>query len=371
MERMNALIVGGGIVGLAIGRALSGCMDGVAVVEKEFKFGQHTSSRNSEVIHSGIYYPPGSLKARLCTRGNTLLYDFLQHHQIPHRRCGKIVVAVTPDETPRLVQLKENGQRNQVRGLRLHTAKDISKMAPLVRCDRGLFVPSAGILDTHRLMQVLEILIEKQGGMIAYHTEVTGIERTPRGYRVTFSDTEKIETRMLINSAGLFSDRVARMGGLDTDKLGLRLYWGKGEYYKTPRIRNANHLIYPLPPPSSRSLGIHLTCNLAGETRFGPNLFYTRTLDYSFDESYREEFHEAINRYIEVSREELAPDETGIRPKLQGPRDPFRDFYIQEETPNGLPGLVNLIGIESPGITAALAIAEMVKQLLKNSQAGN
>lgn len=365
MGKLKVLIIGAGVVGLAIAQKLSQTTSDLVLVEKEGKFGQHTSSRNSEIIHSGIYYPQNSLKATLCIKGNQMLYDFLKKYKINYQECGKIVAAVNSDEMNALLKLKKNGEKNQVRGLSILSEDECKKLEPQIIAQQGLWVPSTGILDTHQFLKTLEILTEQNRGIIVYNTKVTDIKKSPTGYQVFFDNQESIETEIIINSGGLFADKIAQMVGINIQKYKLKLYWAKGEYYKTTKIKDINHLIFPLPDPAGKFLGIHLTYNLAGEIRFGPNIFYTSTLDYSFDESYKGEFIRAIKRYLDITPLNLSPDETGIRPKLQGPNDSVRDFYIEEESKKGYSKFINLIGIESPGITASLAIADYVGDLIK------
>ena len=364
MERVKTLVIGAGAVGLAIGCHLSKNDPDLVIVDKETGFGKHTSSRNSEVIHNGHYYPPGSLKARLCVRGNRLLYDYLDIHAIAHAKTGKIIVAMDESELELLDTYLKTGQENGCQGMTLLSRVEVLTLEPGVKCVGGLYVPATGIFNTHGFMSSLESLAEHQGAITVYGMEVLAIRREDGQFIVEFANGEAFQCQQLINSGGLWADQLARMAGLDVDKMGLNLHWCKGEYYKTNRLGGIRHLIYPVADPKGVFLGIHLTLNLNGEIRFGPNAYYRESLDYRFDEGFLDEFHRAVSRYLEVNVDDLMPDDTGIRPKLQGPGDGFRDFYIQEESRNGLPGLINLIGIESPGLTASLAIAEYVAHLM-------
>jgi L-2-hydroxyglutarate oxidase LhgO len=364
MEEVNLIVIGAGAIGLSIAYQLSGRFPELLVIEKEETFGRHTSSRNSEVIHSGIYYPNRSLKAELSVRGNHLLYSFLSTHKINHRKCGKIIVAVNKSEENALLKLKQNGERNQVSGMKILSSQQCKELEPQIKAVSGLYVHSTGILDSHQFMQSLERLIERRGSIIAYKLEVSKINYTDKGFDLYFTNGEHIRTRILINCAGIYADKVAQMAGINLFKNKLKLHLGKGQYYKSTRIKNIRHLIYPLPDPTGHFLGIHLTINLADEIRFGPNLFYTDNLDYHFDNSFKDEFQQAIQRYLPIDPRYLNPDDVGIRPKLQGPDDPVRDFYIREESNRGLPNFINLIGMESPGLTASLAIAEYVDRLI-------
>ena len=367
MEKIKTLIIGAGAVGLAIGYELSKTEPDLVIVEKETSFGKHTSSRNSEIIHAGHYYEPGSLKAGLCVTGNSLLYRYLKDNEIPYQHTGKIIVATKSEEEADLQKYYHIGAVNGCPAFTFLTAEEVSDLEPAVKCISGLYVPSTGIFDTHRYMKSLEHKIEAQDSYVVYGSEVVDITKTGGFYRVEFTNGETFECDTVINSAGLWADQIAELAGLDTAKLGLRLHLCKGEYYKTTKLSGIKHLIYPVADPQGIFLGIHLTINLNGEVRFGPNAFYIDDLDYKFNEEYCNHFYTSVNRYIDIKEEDLVPDDTGIRPKLQGPKDGFRDFYIREESDKGLPGFVNLIGIESPGLTASLAIADYVKKLLNKA----
>lgn len=365
MEYIDTVVIGAGAIGLAIAYELSKTNPDLVVVEKETSFGKHTSSRNSEVIHTGHYYETGSLKAKLCVEGNALLYDFLEENSIPHERTGKIIVATSEEEIAILHDYVARGEANGCKGFRLLTKEEVQEMEPLAKCVAGLHIPSTGIFDTHKFMEKLAHLVEDQGAFIVYGNELVSIEKNDDLYELRFADGQILQCKNVINSAGLWSDSVAAMVGIDIDKYGLRMHWCKGQYYKTTKIKGVKHLIYPVADPKGIFLGIHLTINLAGEVRFGPNAFYLDEIDYQFNENYFDDFYNSVNRYMDVSKEELMPDDCGIRPKLQGPKDGFRDFYISEESDKGFPGLINLIGMESPGLTASLAIAKYVDFLMR------
>ncbi len=365
MEEVNIVIIGAGIIGLSIGYELSKNFDNVLVIEKESGFGKHTSSRNSEVVHSGIYYQKNSLKAELCVKGNKLLYNFADKYGVPYRKCGKIVVATSPEEMPALRDLKKKGDMNGVEDLKIIEKDELIRKCPQAIGIAGLWVSDTGIIDTHRVMQTLDMLIEKNDGMIVYNTELIKVDKKNKGYEISLNDGTKIKTKILINAAGLFSENISQMIGIDTEKNDLKLHWCKGEYYKSSKIKEIDHLIYPLPDPNGIFLGIHLTINLQNEVRFGPNAYYVDILDYKMDTRYKNEFFNAISRYIHVDPDNLQPDDVGIRPKLQGPDDGFRDFYIKEESEKGFPGYINLTGIESPGLTSCFSIAEFVKTIVE------
>jgi len=368
MEKVKTVIIGAGAIGLAIANELSMQNPDLVVVEKENSFGLHTSSRNSEVIHAGHYYPPGSLKAKLCVEGNQLLYKYLEEKSIPHKNTGKIIVANDDEEIKVLEQYKNWGEHNGCTGIRMLDKNEVKNLEPTVSFKKAIFIPTTGILDTHQYMKSLVASIEDNDAFIVYGMEVVSIRKENEHYTLGFANEDTFQCNYVINSAGLWSDQIAAMAGMDIVNLGLKQHWCKGEYYKTTKIKGIRHLVYPIADPKGIFLGIHLTINLAGDVRFGPNAFYVDNIDYKFQEEYFEEFYKAVNRYIEIDKDNLIPDDTGIRPKLQGPNDGFKDFYIQEETKNGLPGFVNLIGMESPGLTASPAIAKYVKNLLQPSQ---
>lgn len=368
MDRVDVTIIGAGVVGLAVAARLSQEQHrSVALLEKLRTFGQETSSRNSEVIHSGIYYPPGSWKARLCVEGNRSLYAFCAQHKVPHARLGKIVVAVTPEETAGLERLERNGRENGVAGLELLDGRQVAQLEPAVRCLAGLLSPHTGILDTHRFMHQLSRQAHAQGALLTYGAEVTGLEKTAVGYRVFIGQEQyPFETRVVVNCAGLFSDRIARLAGLDVERCGYKLHFCKGDYFRSHKKTGVQRLIYPVPVRSGHGLGIHLTHDLAGHIRIGPDTEYVGRLEYTVDESKKTRFCEAVRAYLPGLKDgDFHADTSGIRPKLQGPADPVRDFVVRHEADQGLPGFINLIGIESPGLTSSLALAEAVEQMVK------
>ncbi|MCD4651379.1 MAG: NAD(P)/FAD-dependent oxidoreductase, partial [Candidatus Cloacimonetes bacterium] len=337
----------------------------VVLVEKEDSFGRHTSSRNSEVVHSGIYYPQNTLKATLCLTGNRLMLEEARENGIPHNVCGKIIVATCDEEIPALQKLKNNGERNKVTGLEIIDKKHCFELEPDITAVQGIWVPTCAIIDTHSYMKFQVAEAEAKDAFIIYGMEVTEIEKTDEGYIVSFANGEQFLTKILINSGGLFCESISRMAGIDTAEHNLRIHWCRGEYFKTNRYKNISHLVYPLPDTQGIFLGIHLTINLNREVRFGPNAIYTDNINYKLDETNLNEFSTSINRYMSIEKKELHPDDIGIRAKLQGQDEGFRDFYIQEESEKGLPGFVNLMGIESPGFTAAPAIARLVNRIVQ------
>jgi L-2-hydroxyglutarate oxidase LhgO len=375
--QIGTTIIGAGVVGLAIAAELSSTRKGVFLLESHPTFGQETSSRNSEVIHAGIYYPKGSLKARLCVEGNQRLYHLCATHRIAHRKCGKLIVATCKEEEPELEIIRQKALENGVTDLEELTSKQIKALEPAVQATCGLHSQSTGIIDSHRLMRHFAAQAQRNGVNLVYQATVERVEKLADfSYRVhvVYPDGQRdsFRTAWVINCAGLQSDRVAAGMAIDIDACGYRLHYWKGEYFSLDAAPLfLNHLVYPVPPPNHVGLGIHATIDLAGRVKFGPNAVYLpeRTFDYTVDRSVQPAFHEAIQRYLpSVRYEDLNPEMAGIRPKLQKPGDGVRDFIIAEESSKGLAGVVNLVGIESPGLTASPAIAAHVRDLIAACQ---
>lgn len=366
MDQVDITIIGAGVIGLALAARLSRPGRLVAVCEQHDRFGQETSSRNSEVIHGGIYYPPGSLKAKHCVAGNPKLYTFCEQHGIAHARLGKIIVATTPEELPHLDRLLETGRQNQVPGLQRLTAEQVKALEPEITCLGGLLSPTTGILDTHALMETFFKQAQDQDALIVFDSEVTLLEKKPGGFQVSLNNGgEQFLSRIVINAAGLGAERIAALAGIDPQAADYCLHLSKGDYFRTSQSFQIKHLVYPVPHMNVNSLGIHLTKDLAGGTRFGPDATYVDRVDYQIDENKRSAFGAAIQHYLpQLDPKTLYPDTAGIRPKLQGPGADFRDFIIQHETDRGLEGLVNLLGIESPGLTSVFSLVEEVEQQL-------
>ncbi len=334
----------------------------IVLFERHRRFGRETSSRNSEVIHSGLYYPSDSLKARLCIEGNRLLYRFCEEHGVNHGRIGKIIVASNESDLPVLEQLYRQGMENGVR-LEPLDAGSVRRMEPSILARAGLLSTDTGIVDAEGLMRCMYRLAVDTGVMMVFESPVVRIEPVRGGY-VVGTPRDEVFSRCVVNSAGLASDRVAAMAGLDVEGCGYRLHYCKGEYYRLSPMIRVDRLVYP--PPEHAGLGIHITKDLAGGQRLGPNAYYVNEIDYDMDESRREEFFAAASNYIAGLRwDDIEPDFAGVRPKLQGPDDGFRDFVVAEESDRGLPGFINLVGIESPGLTACLAIADRVCGLVR------
>ena len=369
-EGADVTVIGAGVVGLAVAAALAARGRKVYILEKNERYGQETSSRNSQVIHAGLYYPPGCLKARTCVEGNRLLYELCARYGVPYRRLGKLVVATEAEEEPRLEALARNAAENGVTGLRLLTSRQVAELEPRVRARAGLLVPDTGIVDVHRLMELYVWLARERGAELVCRTEVVGLEYTGAGYLVWVRDREgtyPFRSRVVVNSAGLGADRVAAMAGLDVDRLGYRLHYCKGHYFSVcpAKSRLVSRLVYPVPHPQVTGLGIHVTLDLGGRMRLGPDALYVDEPEYGVDEGRRHLFWEGARRFLpDLEPEDLSPEMAGVRPKLQGPGQPQRDFVVRHEADRGLPGFVNLIGIESPGLTASPAIARLVAEMV-------
>jgi len=366
-EAVDVAIIGAGVVGLAIAEVLAVKNRQVVVLEKNNSFGLETSSRNSEVIHAGIYYPKEFLKSSLCLQGNRLLYDWCENHSVPYRRIGKLIVATNEEECADLERIKITAEDNGVEKLEHWGLRQLKAKEPEVKALAAIFSPITGIIDTHRLMQTLQVSAEGKDAIITYRSEVTAIYFDGAIWDLEINNGEyRINTKTIINSAGLHADHIAAFAGIEVDAAGYRLKPCKGNYFAATPAPKINHLIYPVPVKNNVGLGIHATLDLSGRVRFGPDSRYlsdNQTLDYTVDEALKPAFQESISKYLpEVSIDALTPDMSGIRPKIQGGGDPPMDFIIKEEGDRGLPGLINLIGIESPGLTACLAIGEYVKK---------
>ncbi len=358
-------MIGAGVVGLAVARTLAERGLETIVLESALGIGTGTSSRNSEVVHAGIYYPTGSLKAQWCVRGKHLLYDYCERRQVPHRRCGKLIVATSEAQVAELVQLQATGQANGVNDLALLTAAQAQALEPELQCVAALHSGSTGIVDSHAFMRALQGDFEAAGGMLALGSPVLGGQVGFDGIALQVGGEQPMEigAGVVVNAAGLWAQQVTSgLQGLDARHIP-RLYTAKGNYYSLSGRSPFAHLIYPVPEPGG--LGVHLTIDLGGQARFGPDVQWVDALDYTVDPRRADGFYAAIRRYWpRLPDGALQPAYAGIRPKLSGPGEAAADFVIQGPAVHGVPGLVNLFGIESPGLTSALAVGEAVGALV-------
>jgi L-2-hydroxyglutarate oxidase LhgO len=368
MSDIDAIVVGAGVIGLAVARALAQAGCSVVVVERAEAIGTETSSRNSEVIHAGLYYPAGSLKARLCVEGRRLLYAFCASHGVPHRRCGKLVVASDLAELEAVEKVAQRGLVNGCDDLAMISGAQALAMEPALACIGALHSPSTGIVDSHAFMLALQGDAEDAGAAFAFHTPFLRADATGNGIVVeTGGDAPlRFSSRILVNTGGLHASHVARaIEGLAPGHVPDTRY-ARGVYFVLAGRAPFSHLIYPA--PHAHGLGVHLTLDMAGAARFGPDVEWIDAIDYRVDPARAEGFDAAIRRYWPGLPEgALAPGYAGIRPKTAGPDDPASDFHIDGPDIHGVPGLVNLFGIESPGLTASLAIAERVVEMLEDA----
>jgi L-2-hydroxyglutarate oxidase LhgO len=361
----DALVIGAGVVGLACAAAIACSGKSVVLVERHPRAGEETSSRNSGVIHSGIYYPRASLKARLCVSGRQRLYAYCEERGITHRRCGKLVVA-QGDQVGALHALQRRALDNHVTDVELLTDSEAHKLEPAVRCTAALLSPSTGIIDVHEFMLALEADIESAQGILAFNTQFVSATKGHDGIvAILRAGGEEIEfaCRYLVNSAGLGA--VGLLGRIEgyPEGRGHHTFYAKGNYYSCQGIKPFRHLIYPM--PNEASLGLHATLDLDGSTRFGPDVEWVDKIDYRVDAGRERSFYEAIREYWPALPDgALQPGYSGIRPKRVGPGEAAADFLIEGPEDHGVPGLVNLIGIESPGLTSSLAIGDEVASRL-------
>jgi len=365
-DQLDCIVVGAGVVGLAVARSLA--VDGreVVVLEAEPEIGMHTSSRNSEVIHAGLYYKEDSLKARLCVEGKELLYRYCEDRNIPHQRIGKIIVASHENESAKLEAIHEQAMKNGVDDLSFVDKARVREMEPEVQCHTGLFSPSTGIIDSHSLMLSMQADIEAHGGSVLTHSRVSSLGTAASGFWLTIENVEEeFGCKTLINAAGLWATDIAtEVGQLDVDH-SEQVHFAKAHYFAYPGRSPFKHLVYPI--PIDGGLGVHATNDMGGAARFGPDVEWVDEIDYGFDENRTDRFIESIKKYFPgLDESKLTPAYTGIRPKLSGAGGEPRDFVIQGPSDHGIAGLVNLLGIESPGLTASLAIGEYVRDILSS-----
>ncbi len=361
MHETDITIIGAGVIGLAIAAEIARPDLSVLILEKSPSHGGGISSRNSEVIHGGMYYPKDSLKAILCIEGNRMLYEIAAKYNIPHKRTGKLIVAVKKDEKEQLEHLHDNGRKNGITSLELITKKNVSGMEPHVEALAALYSPDTGIISVHDLMNFYLTDALNKKAKIVYHTKVVRIEKDSNYYRLLTHNAQgesfEFSSAVVINAAGLESDTVANMIGSN-----YQLHYCKGDYCSISGVKPGivQRLIYPVPVKNHAGLGVHLTMDLNGRFKLGPDTTYIgRKEDYLVAHEKAELFYQSASKFLPfLKKENIHPDMSGIRPKLQGPDDDFRDFVIREDSP----GFINLVGIESPGMTASPAIARYVKE---------
>ncbi len=364
-ERVDAVVVGAGVVGLAVARALALARREVIVLEAESAIGTGTSSRNSEVIHAGIYYSPGSLKAKLCVAGRLALYPFLVERGIAHRRCGKLIVATDPNQIPGLEKLHAQAKANGVADLRMLAAREARALEPQLACVAALESPSTGIVDSHAFMLALRGEAEDHGAAIVFRSPLRSghVLNGEIELEVGGEDPMRLLAQTVVNCAGLFAQDVARsIEGFPAERIPPTHYC-KGNYFSLSGRSPFSRLVYPA--PEAAGLGVHLTLDLSGRARFGPDVEWIERIDYDVDPGRAEVFYDAVRSYWPGLKDgALQPAYSGIRPKLRPRGEPACDFLIQGPADHGVAGLVNLFGIESPGLTASLAIGDTVRTLL-------
>ncbi|MGK5094680.1 NAD(P)/FAD-dependent oxidoreductase [Deltaproteobacteria bacterium TL4] len=369
LDRTDITIIGAGVVGLAIAQQLAKPSKQVMILEKNSNIGEETSSRNSEVIHAGIYYPQESLKAKLCVKGKQLLYAYCKANQVPFEPIGKILVATCAEEEHVLHDILQKAQNNGVNDLQWWSPETLKRQEPEVKATLGLFSPSTGIINTHQLMRSFLGKAEQQNAVLALKTKVLRIEVSKNGFIIEVqseNDTYQFLSDIVINSAGLHAQAVAsRMEGFNPQEIP-PLYLCKGCYFSLQGKSPFSHLIYPVPEVKGTGLGIHATLDLAKQVRFGPDTEYVDEIEYHVPQQKQTVFYHAIKRYFpSLTADRLSPAYAGIRPKLQAPGAPVQDFVIQTEETHHCPGLIQCFGIESPGVTASLAIAETIEHLIR------
>jgi L-2-hydroxyglutarate oxidase LhgO len=364
-------IIGAGVIGLAIAEKISKERRNIFLIEKHLTFGQETSSRNSEVIHAGIYYPAGSLKARFCTEGKQMLYDYCEKYNIPFKNCGKLIVATNKSEIASLKEIKIKAEKNGVTDLIELEPDEIKVLEQDVFAVKALHSPSTGIVDTHSLMKQFETNAINNGVQLVYGSEVTRIRRIDEGYEITLIEadgsTYSFSTKTVINSAGLTADKISEMVGIED--VSLKIRFCKGEYFRlsSPKNKRIGRLIYPVPHQNLEGIGIHVTIDMGGGVKLGPDVTWldSNVNDFRVNLSKQEAFYLSAKKFLPfIDINDIVPEMAGIRPKIQVPGGPVCDFYIREESLRGYPNFINLIGMESPGLTASLAIAEYVHSLI-------
>lgn len=366
MDAVDCIVVGAGVVGLAVARELAIAGHETLILDRNDAIGTETSSRNSEVVHAGIHYPYGSLKARLCVHGRDLLYEYCMLHGIEHRRCGKLIVATADDQLPDLERIATAARRNGVKDLVFLDQRDAGGLEPALTCVAALLSPSTGIVDTHGLMLSMLGDAEQHGALLALNSPVAGIVASGDGFAplIATESAPAVRARWIVNCAGLGAVSLARTIVDFPAQHVPREYFAKGNYFSLTHRSPFSRLVYPVPEPGG--LGVHLTLDLAGQARFGPDVEWVNAdFDYTVNPRRADSFYDRIRKYWPALEDgTLAPAYSGVRPKISGPGEPAADFRIDGPDQHGVPGLVNLFGIESPGLTASLAIAEVVASIV-------
>jgi L-2-hydroxyglutarate oxidase LhgO len=362
MEQVDCVVVGAGVVGIAVARALAQAGREVIVLDAAEGIGTETSSRNSEVIHAGIYYPKGSLMARLCVQGRRMLYAYCDERGVAYNNCGKLIVATTEDEAGKLAGIQARAEANGVEGMRMLSSAEARALEPNLVCTAALLSPTTGVVDSHGYMLALQGDAEAAGAMFVFHAPVVGGRAVDGGVEIDVGGAEamSLRCRLVVNSAGLHAPALARsIQGMPT-QLVPTAYYAKGNYFSLAARAPFSRLIYPVPVPGG--LGVHLTIDLGGQARFGPDVEWVEELDYAVDPRRADGFYEAVRRYWpDLKDGALQPGYSGIRPKIVPKGAPGQDFSVVGPRAHGVPGLLNLFGIESPGLTSAIALADLVR----------
>lgn len=368
MEEVDIVIIGAGVVGLAIAERLSDIFNNIIVIEKHEAFGQECSGRSSEVIHASVYYSQDSLKGKLCLRGNDMMYEICKKNKIPYSNCGKLIVATNDEEEKALPGIFKTAQDNHAKHVQILDQNEIKKIEKKVEAVAAVYCPSSGIVDSHQLMRYFEAKASENGVMFAYNHEVKHIDFNHGQYEInvedSLHDSFTISSKIVINAAGLYADKIAQVAGIDIEKEKYKIYYHKGIYCRA--LHRLNHfpktLIYPIPPEKG-SVGIHTVPDLYGGMRLGPHFIWSDTINYTVGEEYRSLIYDEARKYLPfLEYNDVQIDMAGIMATVQVPgEDVWKDFIITNEYEKGLPGFVNLIGIESPGLTAAPAIAEYIE----------
>lgn len=366
METVDTLIVGAGVVGLAVAARLSKNLSNVLIIDKNTSFGEETSSRNSEVIHAGIYYPENTLKSKLCVEGKEQLYQYCINRNIPFSRIGKLIVATDAEQEALLDDILCRAKANQVSDLKILSRREVINIEPQVKSTTALYSPSTGIIDSHSFMQSLLSEAETNGALFSPLTELINVEVIKNGFIVKVScqgEAFTFQCRSLINSGGLHADKVARCINSLSEEFIPNVNFCRGHYFSYSGVSPFKHLVYPV--PSENGLGIHATFDMYGQLKFGPDTEFINEIDYTIPEWLKDQFVHSIKKYFPlIDESKLQPAYAGIRPKLN--KNQFNDFMIQDENQHGIKGLINLFGIESPGLTASLAIANLVSEVLEH-----